>query len=78
MKLRGLFYYYSCILGVISGVLTMPTFPSYFGIVGDAAYIASKKGDIVSMLQAGCCVGALLSNFFSGMYHQVESSKQFT
>ncbi|KAI8890860.1 general substrate transporter [Backusella circina FSU 941] len=43
----------------------MPTFPTFFGIQGDATYIANKKGDIVSMLQAGCCVGALLSNFVS-------------
>ncbi|RCH87459.1 hypothetical protein CU098_007371 [Rhizopus stolonifer] len=49
--------------GVISGVLTMPTFPEYFGIAGNAAEIASIKGDVVSVLQAGCCAGALLINF---------------
>ncbi|RCH88311.1 hypothetical protein CU098_004910 [Rhizopus stolonifer] len=51
--------------GVISGVLTMPTFPSYFGMEGDAQTIATVKGDIVSLLQAGCCVGALLVNFLA-------------
>jgi hypothetical protein len=44
----------------------MPTFPSYFGIEGDAADIARIKGDVVSLLQAGCCVGALLVNFLAG------------
>lgn len=54
------------LLGVISGVLAMPTFPTYFGIQGDAATIATMKGDVVSILQAGCCVGALLINFLAG------------
>lgn len=44
----------------------MPTFPTYFGIQGDAATIATMKGDVVSILQAGCCVGALLINFLAG------------
>ncbi|CEP15143.1 hypothetical protein [Parasitella parasitica] len=50
-------------IGVISGVLAMPTFPTYFGIQGDAATVATMKGDVVSVLQAGCCAGALLINF---------------
>lgn len=53
-------------IGVISGVLAMPTFPTYFGIVGDASHIATMKGDVVSILQAGCCAGALLVNFLAG------------
>lgn len=44
----------------------MPTFPTYFGIVGDAAQQARMKGDIVSVLQAGCCFGALFVNFLAG------------
>ncbi|KAG2235895.1 hypothetical protein INT48_008198 [Thamnidium elegans] len=55
-------------IGVISGVLAMPTFPEYFGIVGDASEVARIKGDVVSILQAGCCVGALLINFFADRY----------
>ncbi|KAI8352808.1 general substrate transporter [Choanephora cucurbitarum] len=55
-------------IGVISGVLTMPTFPQYFGVAGDAAEIASIKGDIVSVLQAGCCAGALMINFLADPY----------
>ncbi|KAI9317407.1 general substrate transporter [Dichotomocladium elegans] len=43
----------------------MPTFPSYFGMEGDPDYIARVKGDVVALLQAGCCVGALLINFFA-------------
>ncbi|KAI8637011.1 general substrate transporter [Parasitella parasitica] len=55
-------------IGVISGVLAMPTFPAYFGIQGDAATIATMKGDVVSILQAGCCAGALLINFVADPY----------
>ncbi|KAI9356114.1 general substrate transporter [Pilaira anomala] len=43
----------------------MPTFPEYFGIVGNADEVAKAKGDVVSILQAGCCVGALLINFLA-------------
>ncbi|KAI7886856.1 general substrate transporter [Mucor mucedo] len=46
----------------------MPTFPIYFGIQGDAGKIATMKGDVVSVLQAGCCVGALLVNFPSDRF----------
>ncbi|KAJ8656085.1 hypothetical protein O0I10_008308 [Lichtheimia ornata] len=52
-------------IGVISGVLAMPTFPQYFGMEGDPDYIARVKGDVVALLQAGCCVGALLINFLA-------------
>jgi MFS family permease len=59
----GFFFGYDT--GVISGVLTMPTFPTYFGIAGDPTNIAQTKGDVVSLLQAGCCVGALLINLLA-------------
>ncbi|RCH96159.1 hypothetical protein CU097_010975 [Rhizopus azygosporus] len=52
-------------IGVISGVLAMPTFPTYFGMQGDPATVATMKGNIVSLLQAGCCAGALLVNFLA-------------
>ncbi|PHZ14349.1 general substrate transporter [Rhizopus microsporus ATCC 52813] len=52
-------------IGVISGVLAMPTFPPYFGMQGDPATVATMKGNIVSLLQAGCCAGALLVNFLA-------------
>lgn len=44
----------------------MPTFPTYFGMQGDPATVATMKGNIVSLLQAGCCAGALLVNFLAG------------
>jgi hypothetical protein len=56
-------------LGVISGVLTMPTFPAYFGMDGDAAHIATVKGNIVSVLQAGCCAGAIIINPLAGNFN---------
>ncbi|ORY99125.1 general substrate transporter [Syncephalastrum racemosum] len=40
----------------------MPTFATHFHMQGDVNYQAQVKGDIVSMLQAGCCVGGLLIN----------------
>ncbi|KAI9277782.1 general substrate transporter [Sporodiniella umbellata] len=43
----------------------MPTFPTYFGIQGDPITVATMKGNVVSLLQAGCCVGALLVNFIT-------------
>ncbi|KAI8139029.1 general substrate transporter [Fennellomyces sp. T-0311] len=55
-------------IGVISGVLAMPTFPVFFGMVGDDEYIARVKGDVVALLQAGCCAGALLINFFADRF----------
>lgn len=46
----------------------MPSFPAYFGMASDPNHLAQVKGDVVSLLQAGCCVGALLINFFAGAY----------
>ncbi|KAF7731871.1 hypothetical protein EC973_007702 [Apophysomyces ossiformis] len=51
--------------GVISGVLAMPTFAPYFGMEGDPEHVAKVKGDIVSLLQVGCCVGAILINLLA-------------
>ncbi|KAI8096978.1 general substrate transporter [Halteromyces radiatus] len=49
-------------LGVISGILAMPSFTAYFHIAGDPNTVAQMKGNVVSLLQAGCCVGSLLTN----------------
>ena len=46
----------------------MPTFAPHFGMEGDAQYQSQVKGNIVSMLQAGCCIGGLLINLFAGKY----------
>ncbi|RUS22856.1 hypothetical protein BC937DRAFT_86303 [Endogone sp. FLAS-F59071] len=51
--------------GVISGVLVMPTFPKTFGI--SSAEAANVQGNVVALLQVGCCVGALFVNFVAGM-----------
>lgn len=48
--------------------MSQAAFVNYFGINGDAAYVANMKGNIVSLLQAGCCVGAILTNLVAGMY----------
>ncbi|RUS31500.1 general substrate transporter [Jimgerdemannia flammicorona] len=53
-------------IGVISGVLVMPTFATTFGI--NAAQAADLKGNVVSFLQIGCCFGALLINFVADHY----------
>ncbi|KAI8067555.1 general substrate transporter [Gongronella butleri] len=50
-------------LGVISGVLVMPPFMAYFGYSTVSKEQAAQiQGDIVAMLQVGCCVGSLLTN----------------
>ncbi|KAK6076458.1 hypothetical protein SCUP234_07192 [Seiridium cupressi] len=45
--------------GVIGGVIEMPSFQSDYGLTGDKLAIANLKGNIVSVLQAGCFFGAL-------------------
>lgn len=55
----------------------MPTFSTFFGIQGDAGTIAHMKGDIVSVLQAGCCAGALLINFMAGKFISPVCSYKF-
>ncbi|KAG2174486.1 hypothetical protein INT44_006749 [Umbelopsis vinacea] len=53
--------------GVISSVLVMPTFFTDLGIdpKAQSAYVADVKGNVVALLQAGCCAGALLINVFA-------------
>ncbi|KAI9262120.1 general substrate transporter [Phascolomyces articulosus] len=47
----------------------MPTFGSYFNMTGgDPVHEAVLKGDIVSMMQAGGCVGAILINLIADPY----------
>lgn len=47
--------------GLIGGVLNMPAFQRDFGLQNDAAKLAALKGNIVSVLQAGCFFGAASS-----------------
>lgn len=67
IHVKTLMAHFSNVCMLLAGVLAMPSFAPYFGMQGDAQHIAKVKGDIVSLLQAGCCVGALLINFFAGM-----------
>ncbi|KAI9301483.1 general substrate transporter [Cunninghamella echinulata] len=41
----------------------MPSFLTYFNIQGDSDKVAQVKGTVVSLLQVGCCIGAILSSF---------------
>jgi hypothetical protein len=49
----------------------MPTFFQDLGIdpKAEAAYVTEVKGNVVALLQAGCCAGAILINFFAGTFH---------
>jgi hypothetical protein len=48
----------------------MPTFFPDLGVdpKAEAAYVTNVKGNVVALLQAGCCAGALVINLFAGMY----------
>ena len=48
----------------------MPTFFTDLGVdpKAQAAYVVDVKGNVVALLQAGCCAGALLINVFAGTY----------
>lgn len=63
-SIGGLLYGYD--IGIISGVFSTPTFPVYFGMDGDASEAKQIQGNIVSLLQAGACIGALTANFYAG------------
>ncbi|KAJ2962452.1 hypothetical protein NQZ79_g2349 [Umbelopsis isabellina] len=45
----------------------MPTFFQDLGVdpTAQAAYVSEVKGNVVALLQAGCCAGAILINFFA-------------
>lgn len=45
--------------GVIGGVINLPSFIDAYGLKGDDVAKANLEGNIVSVLQAGCFVGAL-------------------
>ncbi|ETS63311.1 hypothetical protein PaG_01588 [Moesziomyces aphidis] len=47
--------------GLIGGVLNMPAFKKDFGLENNDAKLAALKGNIVSVLQAGCFFGAAAS-----------------
>ncbi|KAI8891143.1 general substrate transporter [Backusella circina FSU 941] len=43
----------------------MPTFPTYFEFGSDPTTIADMKGNVVSLLQAGCAVGCIVVIFMA-------------
>lgn len=49
----------------------MPTFFKDLGIdpKAQADYVVEVKGNVVALLQAGCCAGAILINVFAGKFH---------
>ncbi|SPO19699.1 related to quinate transport protein [Ustilago trichophora] len=47
--------------GLIGGVLNMPAFQKDFGLENNPSKLAALKGNIVSVLQAGCFFGAAAS-----------------
>ncbi|KAG0701220.1 general substrate transporter [Suillus ampliporus] len=56
-------------IGLIGGVLALPSFQEYFGLLSESASAhASFNGNIVSVLQAGGLFGALSSTYFSGRF----------
>ncbi|KAI8888646.1 general substrate transporter [Backusella circina FSU 941] len=57
--------YFGLVAGVIGGISGTPTFNDYFGITGTAAQISDTTGNIVSILQAGACIGALTANLLA-------------
>jgi hypothetical protein len=46
----------------------MPTFPTYFEFGSDPSNIANMKGNVVSLLQAGCAVGCIIVIFMAGTF----------
>ncbi|KAK7033277.1 general substrate transporter [Favolaschia claudopus] len=63
----SVFYGYD--IGIIGGVITLPSFKAYFGIneMSDSAK-AALSGNIVAILQGGCFFGALGTGYFSNRW----------
>ncbi|KAI6155513.1 general substrate transporter [Pisolithus tinctorius] len=56
-------------IGLIGGVLALPSFQQYFGLDKESASArASLSGNIVSVLQAGGFVGAIASSWLASRY----------
>ncbi|KAJ7592913.1 general substrate transporter [Mycena floridula] len=61
--------FYGWDIGIIGGLLALPSFQSYFGLdKKTAADRANLSGNIVSVLQAGCFFGALSTGYLSGRF----------
>ncbi|KAG1896923.1 general substrate transporter [Suillus fuscotomentosus] len=56
-------------IGLIGGVITLPSFQEYFGLLSESASArASLSANIVSVLQAGGFFGALFSSYFASRF----------
>ncbi|THH17910.1 hypothetical protein EW146_g3006 [Bondarzewia mesenterica] len=61
--------FYGWDIGLIGGVISLPSFKLYFGIDKmSASKAANLNGNIVAILQAGSFFGALFTGYFSGRY----------
>lgn len=61
-------------IGLIGGVLALPSFQQYFGLDKESASArASLSGNIVSVLQAGGFVGAIASSWLASRYGRKSS-----
>ncbi|EPQ32316.1 uncharacterized protein PFL1_00512 [Pseudozyma flocculosa PF-1] len=54
--------------GLIGGILDFPAFQSDFGLRGKDKELANLKGNIVSVLQAGCFIGAATGLYLPSKY----------
>ncbi|CEP12248.1 hypothetical protein [Parasitella parasitica] len=70
-SIGGLLYGYD--IGIISGVFSTPTFPVFFGMDGNASEAKQIQGNIVALLQAGACIGALTANFYADRFGRRKS-----
>ncbi|KAG2033315.1 general substrate transporter [Suillus americanus] len=56
-------------IGLIGGVLALPSFQEYFGLLSESASArASTSANIVSVLQGGGFFGALFSSYFASRF----------
>ncbi|EGN99201.1 hypothetical protein SERLA73DRAFT_182081 [Serpula lacrymans var. lacrymans S7.3] len=61
--------FYGWDIGLIGGVISLPSFKQYFGLDNQSANAqANLSGNIVAILQAGCFFGALSTGYFSGLF----------
>ncbi|SNX81362.1 related to quinate transport protein [Melanopsichium pennsylvanicum] len=59
--------------GLIGGILNMPAFQKDFGLENDPARLSALKGNIVSVLQAGCFFGAAASFYLTHRFGRKKS-----
>ncbi|KAN0066178.1 hypothetical protein ACQY0O_000272 [Thecaphora frezii] len=64
--MAGLLFGYDT--GLMSGILDMPAFQDDFGLKGKPVELANLKGNIVSVLQAGCFFGATSGLFLPSKF----------